>query len=69
MTRLTSKGIGIVKIGDHPYINILPKSEIMKRRVQMQDTGDELTIVTSLYYYSCFVQSSSNHFQPVKKKS
>ena len=44
MTRLTSKGIGIVKIGDHPYINILPKSEIMKRRVQMQGTGDELTI-------------------------
>ena len=31
MTRLTSKGIHIVKVGNHPYISMLPKSEIMRR--------------------------------------
>uniref|UniRef100_A0A8D2CEM0 L1 transposable element dsRBD-like domain-containing protein n=1 Tax=Sus scrofa TaxID=9823 RepID=A0A8D2CEM0_PIG len=31
MTRLTSKGINIVKVGNHPHINMLPKSEIVRR--------------------------------------
>ena len=31
MTRLTSKGIHIVKVGNYPNINMLPKSEIMRR--------------------------------------
>ena len=39
MTRLNSKGIHIVKVGNHPNTNMLPKQEIM-RRVQMRDTGD-----------------------------
>ena len=43
MTRLTSKGIHIVKAGNNPHTNILPKPEIV-RRVQMQDTGDALAI-------------------------
>ena len=43
MTRLTRKGIHIVKVGNHPHTNMLPKSEIM-RRVQMQDTGDSFVI-------------------------
>ena len=43
MTKLISKGINTVKIENNPCTNILPKSEIM-RRVQMQETGDALTI-------------------------
>ena len=31
ITRLTSKGIHIVKVGDHPHTNMLPKPEIMRR--------------------------------------
>lgn len=31
MTRLTSKGIHMVKGGYHPLTNMLPKSEIMRR--------------------------------------
>ena len=47
MTRLTRKGIYTVKIGNHSYTIMLPKSEIgnhEKRRVQMQITGDVLAI-------------------------
>ena len=43
MTKLTSKGIYTVKVGNHPQTNMLPKSEIV-RRVQVQDTGDVLAI-------------------------
>ena len=43
MTRFTSKGIHIVKVGNHPHTNMLPQPEIM-RGVQMQGTGDELAI-------------------------
>ena len=31
MTRLTSKGILIVKVRNHPHTNMLPKSEIVRR--------------------------------------
>jgi len=31
MTRLSSKGVSTVKIGNHPYTIMLPKSEIMRR--------------------------------------
>ena len=31
MTRLTSKGTHIVKVGNHPHTNMLPKSEIVRR--------------------------------------
>ena len=43
MTMLTSKGIHTVKVGNNPHTNMLPKSEIV-RRVQMQGTGDTLSI-------------------------
>ena len=43
MTRLNSKGIHTVKVGNNPHTNMLPKSEIV-RRVQMQGTGDTLSI-------------------------
>ena len=43
MTRLTSEGIDIVKVGNHPHKNMLPKPENV-RRVQMQDTGDAFAI-------------------------
>ena len=43
VTKLTSKGIHTVKVGNHPYTNTLPKPEIM-RMVQMQDTGDSLAV-------------------------
>ena len=32
MTRLSGKGIHIVKVGSHPHTNMLPKSEIVRRR-------------------------------------
>ena len=45
MTRLTSKGIYTVKIPNHPYAIIPPKSEIMRRgEYKCQDSGDELAI-------------------------
>jgi len=31
MTRLTSKGMYTVKVGNHPHTNMQPKSEIMRR--------------------------------------
>ena len=31
MTRLTSKGKHIIKVGNHPYTNILPKPKILGR--------------------------------------
>ena len=31
MTRLSSKGIHIVKVGNHPDTNVLPKSEVVGR--------------------------------------
>ena len=31
MTRLTSKGIHMVKVGNYPHKNMLPKSEIVRR--------------------------------------
>ena len=31
MTRLTSKGVHIVKVENHPHTNMLPESEIMRR--------------------------------------
>ena len=31
MTRLTSKSIYIVKVGNHPHTNMLPKAEIMRK--------------------------------------
>ena len=31
MTRLTSKGIHTITIGNHPHTNMLPKSEIVRR--------------------------------------
>ena len=31
MTRLTSKDIDIVKVGNHPHTNMLPKPEITRR--------------------------------------
>ena len=43
MTRLTGKGICIIKVGNHPHTNMLPKSETV-RRVEMQDTADALAI-------------------------
>ena len=43
MTELTSKGIHIVKVGNHPHTSMLPNPEIM-RGVQMQDTGDGFAI-------------------------
>ena len=43
MTRLTNKGIHIVKVGNHPHTNMLPKPEIV-RRVQMQDTSVHLQL-------------------------
>ena len=45
MTRLNSKGIYTEKVGNHPCTNVLPKSEIMRRKgYKMQDTGDTLAI-------------------------
>ena len=46
MTRFTSKGTYSVKTGNHAYTMMLPISEIMRRRVQMQDTGDALAVNT-----------------------
>ena len=43
MTRLNSKGIHIVKVGNHPHTNMQQKTEIV-RRVQLRDTGDALAI-------------------------
>ena len=43
-TKLTSKGIHTVKVGNHLHTNMLPKPEITRRRVQMQETGDSFTI-------------------------
>ena len=31
MTRLTGKGIHILRVGNHPHTNMLPKPEIMRR--------------------------------------
>ena len=44
MTRPTSKVIHTVKVGNHLQTNMLPKPEITRRRVQMQETGDSFTI-------------------------
>ena len=45
MTRITSKGIYSVKIGNHLHTNMLPKSRNCEmRRVQIQDTRDALAI-------------------------
>ena len=46
MTRLTSKGIDTVKVGNHPHTNAPPKLETV-RRVQMQDTGKAFAIKRS----------------------
>ena len=43
MTRLTSKSIHIVRSGNYPHINMLPKPEIV-RKVQMQDTENAQAI-------------------------
>ena len=45
ITWLTSKGIHIVKVGKCPHTNILPKPEIVRRKVyKCRDTGDTLAI-------------------------
>ena len=43
MTRLTSKGIHMVKIQTHPH-NYATKIRNHEKGVQMQDTGDALAI-------------------------
>ena len=43
MTKLTSKGKHIVKVGNHTHTIMLPKPEIM-RRIQMQGSGDVFAI-------------------------
>ena len=43
MARLTSKGIHIVKVGNHPHTKLLPKPEILKT-VQMRDIGNAFAI-------------------------
>ena len=44
MTKLTSEGIHIVKVRNHPHTNMLPKSEIMKRGGCECRTGDARAI-------------------------
>ena len=45
MKRLIGKGKHIVKVGKHPYTNMILKPAIMrKERVQMQDTEDAFAI-------------------------
>ena len=43
MTRLTNKGIHILKVGNHKYATTKIRN-CEKRRVQIQDTGDALAI-------------------------
>ena len=44
MTRLTSKGIHIVKAGNHPHTNMLPKPEILREEGTTTGSGDALGI-------------------------
>ena len=44
MTRFTSKGIHIVKVGNHPHTNMISKLGIVSR-VQMQDPGNAFAIM------------------------
>ena len=55
MTRLTGKGIHTVKVGNHPYTNMLLKSEVV-RRVQMQDTGNALAIKRPTTYNLVYIK-------------
>ena len=56
MTRLTSKGIHIVKVVNHPHTNMLPKSEIMRREYKCRTLEMHLQLrdqqlKTILYMY------------------
>ena len=59
MTRLTGKGIHIVKVGNHPYTNMLPKSEIMRRggykyrilEIHLQLRNQQLKATIYIYIY------------------
>ena len=61
MTRLTSKGIHIVKVGNHPHTKALPKSEIVRRggykcRTQerhLQLKDQPLKTISYMYMYMC----------------
>ena len=49
MRRFTGKGKHMIKVGNHPHTNMIPKPNLV-RRVQMQDTGNAYAM-HSLYIY------------------
>ena len=62
MTRLISKGMHIVKVGSHPYPDMLPKPEIMRRGgyecrtlemcLQLKDQQLKTIIYVYIYVYT-----------------
>ena len=62
MTRLMSKGICIVKVGNHLHTNILPKAEIMRRggykfRIPRCICNRDQELKTILYIYGLLYQN------------
>ena len=45
ISRLTSEGKYTVKVGNHPYTNMIPNPAIVKRRVKIKDDGVTFAIM------------------------
>ena len=69
MRRFTGKGKHMIKVGNHPHTNMIPKPNLV-RRVQMQDTGNAyamhslyIYIYTHTFPYQNFIVTTNKNLQ------